>query len=227
MGATGDMGLFGRAGRLKVALCDPEDCQGHIRLMLGFSRPLCIGKGDRFNTRIANRALRLALRHPRRLAFSTDMPNHGGLESYPHLFGDLINQRAGRWDGETEASARQFTLQDFVRVTRQIPAEILNLSDKGHLGIGGVADIALYDLKDESMDLSARLGSCAYLVKRGKVVVEEFMMAGEDVDKRTYYSGTEGEGDALAQEICRSSSLRFENLRVGEEMTGKTVYAKP
>jgi len=223
-GATGDMGLLRRGRRLRVALCDRESCEKNIRLHLGFARPLCIAKADHPNAQVEGRALSLALNHPRQLAFSTD---HGGLGSYPKLFDALMKWRARGYGKRMERSNRAYSIQDVIRVTRQIPAEILNLAEKGHLGVGAVGDIAVYDLRDGSKDLSARLGSCAYLVKGGEMVVERSKIVRDDVEKRSCYSGREEEDQALAREICRSASLRFENLRVDEALSGKTVYVAP
>lgn len=226
-GATGDMGLFGPEGNLKVALCDPDSRGKDIRLHLGFYRPLCIGKAACPRDGVEGRALNLALAYPRHLAFSTDMPNYGGLESYPALFASLLNKRARDRAGEIGTSHREYSLQDFVRVTRQIPAEILNLTEKGHLGDGAVGDIAVYDLRGGTKDLAACLGSCVYLIKGGEVVMDRFKIVSEDGVKRCYYSGKEEDDQGLAREICRSTSLRFENLRVDEIFTGETVYIAP
>lgn len=226
-GATGDMGLFGPEGTLKVALCGPGTRGKDIRLNLGFYRPLCVGKADYPEDGVEDRALSLALSHPRQLAFSTDMPNHGGLGSYPTLFESLMNKRVRRRGEEMETSNQEYSIQDFVRVTRQIPAQILNLTEKGHLGDGAVGDIAIYDLRYGSKDLASRLASCAYLIKAGEVVVDRFKIVREDMEKSSYYSGREEDDQGLAREICRSTSLRFENLRVDEMFTGKAMYVAP
>jgi len=221
------MGLFGREGNLRVALSDRGNSKKDIRLNLGFFRPLCIGKADSPNAKVVRRAFSLALSHPRQLAFSTDMPNHGGLGSYPSLFEALMKKEGHRLDESTEGSGRGYALQDLARVTRQIPAEILNLTQKGHLGVGAVGDIAVYDLRNGSKTLSACLNSCAYLMKGGKIVVEGFKMVADEVEKRSFYSGRDDGDRSLAREVCRSMSLRFENVRVDQAMTGKTVYVAP
>jgi len=226
-GASGDMGLFGPEGNLKVALDGPRTRGKDMRLRLGFHRPLCVGKGDYSKDGVEGRALSLALAHPRQLAFSTDMPNHGGLESYPTLFEALMNKRARCRGGEMETFNREYSIQDFARATRQIPAQILDLPGKGHLGEGAVGDITIYDLRNGSRDLASCLGSCAYLIKGGEVVVDRFEIVREDVEKRSYYSGRKEDDQDLAREICRSTSLRFENLRVDEVFTGETVYVAP
>jgi len=226
-GATGDMGLFGPEGRLKVALCRPDTREPHICLSLGFCRPLCVGRADDPKDGVAERSLRLALTHPMELAFSTDMPNHGGLQSYAAVFALLMNRESRRLGGVTETSGHEYSISDFVRVTRQIPAQILNLTQKGHLGPGAVGDVAVYDWRDGGKDLASCLGSCAYLIREGEVVVERFEILREDVDKRLYYSGREEGEEGLAREICRSTSLRFENLRVDEMFTGKTMHVAP
>jgi formylmethanofuran dehydrogenase subunit A len=226
-GATADMGLFGPEGILKVGLCAPEGGQTDIRFSLGFYRPLCIGRGDLPKDGVADRVLRLALGHSRVLAFSTDMPNHGGLGSYPALFSCLMNPRTQCHGELTKGSDEGYSIQDFVRVTRQIPAQILNLPEKGHLGEGAVGDIAVYDFQSGSRDLASCLKSCAYLIKGGTVVVDRFNIVRDDVEKRSYFSGSAENDLGLAREVCRFSSLRFENLRVDGMLTGKAEYVPP
>jgi len=55
-------------------------------------------------------------------------------------------------------------------MTRAAPARLLGLSDRGHLGVGGRADIALYR---PGRDLAAMFRSAARVYKDGDLVVRD------------------------------------------------------
>ena len=55
-------------------------------------------------------------------------------------------------------------------MTRAAPARLLGLDDKGHLGAGAVADIAVYR---EAADAEAMFGRAAWVLKDGVPVVRD------------------------------------------------------
>jgi formylmethanofuran dehydrogenase subunit A len=66
--------------------------------------------------------------------------------------------------------SREYTLQDVATMTRAAPAKLLGLRDRGHLGAGALADVAVYhDDKDR-----AQMFRAAHLVfKDGDLVVRD------------------------------------------------------
>ncbi|MEZ5828900.1 MAG: amidohydrolase family protein [Hyphomicrobiales bacterium] len=69
---------------------------------------------------------------------------------------------------------RELTLSELAVITRAAPAKLLGLHDRGHLGPGAVADIAVYSEQKNktkmfsSADLVFKSGQL--VVRRGKVV---------------------------------------------------------
>ena len=123
----------------------------------------------------------LLIENPWRVFFTTDHPNGAPFTSYPELFALLMdrNLRAA-WIESLPKPAltmttlpsigREYTLFEIATMTRASPAKLLGLSDRGHLGDGAVADIAVYhDLKDR-----AAMFRGAHLVfKNGEAVVRD------------------------------------------------------
>ena len=65
---------------------------------------------------------------------------------------------------------RQYTLLDVATITSAGPARALGLSNKGHLGVGADADLAIYNEKPDGEFL---FRYPRYVIKAGVVVVEE------------------------------------------------------
>ena len=65
---------------------------------------------------------------------------------------------------------REYTLGEIAAMTRVAPAKLLGVADRGHLGPGGLADVAVYhDLPDRAqMFRNAHL-----LLKNGDVVLRD------------------------------------------------------
>ena len=55
-------------------------------------------------------------------------------------------------------------------MTRAAPAKLLGLADRGHLGAGAVADVAIYR---RDADVEKMLGRAAYVFKDGDLVVQD------------------------------------------------------
>jgi len=74
---------------------------------------------------------------------------------------------------------RELSLYEIAIVTRAGQAKALGLKDKGHLGVGADADVAIYNVNPEKIDLSRKyktvrraFTNAAYTIKDGKVVVK-------------------------------------------------------
>ena len=67
--------------------------------------------------------------------------------------------------------AREYTLTEIATMTRAAPAKLLGLTDRGHLGAGAVADVAVYD---RQMPTAPQMFRAAALVfKDGELVVRD------------------------------------------------------
>ena len=130
--------------------------------------------------------LMLLIQDPWRIFLTTDHPNAGPFVAYPLLIRLLMDLDFRRsWLDRLHPHAKQvtclheltreYTLQEIAIVTRAGPARALGLTDKGHLGLGADADVAVYPLRD---DRDSMFSNPAYVIKGGRVVVRN----GEVVD---------------------------------------------
>ena len=65
---------------------------------------------------------------------------------------------------------REYTLYEIAIITSAGPARALGLSQKGHLGVGADADVAIYN---ENPDGVLMFRYPRYVIKGGEIVVEE------------------------------------------------------
>jgi len=120
----------------------------------------------------------LLVRDPWRVVLTTDHPNGGPFTSYPHLIRLLMDrgfrdEQLARLHPEVAAQAalrsitRELTLYEIAIMTRAAPARLLGLQDRGHLGVGAAADIAVYR---EQADREAMFSVPEYVFKDGALV---------------------------------------------------------
>ncbi|ODN71357.1 formylmethanofuran dehydrogenase subunit A [Methylobrevis pamukkalensis] len=118
---------------------------------------------------------------PWRMLLTTDHPNGGSFTTYPkimHLLMDREERRAwveampeeARNKTAIAAIEREYTFEELAIMTRAGPAKVLGLSDRGHLGPGAVADIAVYD---DLPDRTAMFTSARLVLKGGRPVVRD------------------------------------------------------
>jgi formylmethanofuran dehydrogenase subunit A len=116
-----------------------------------------------------------------RVLFSTDHPNGALFTRYPEIIHLLMDRdERARWlervPEESRALcnlpgiARELSLSEIAIVTRAAPARCLGLTDRGHLGEGAVADVAVYD---DDEDRTAMFGHAHLVFKNGDLVVRD------------------------------------------------------
>ena len=66
--------------------------------------------------------------------------------------------------------AREYTLAEIAIMTRAAPARLLGLADRGHLGRGARADVAVYRRRDDKAEM---FRSTVVTIKAGTVVVRD------------------------------------------------------
>ena len=115
---------------------------------------------------------------PWRVVLTTDHPNGGPFTSYPHLI-RLLMDRSFREEqlaklhpdvaanAALKSIARELSLYEIAIMTRAGPAKLLGLKDRGHLGVGAAADIAVYR---EDADREAMFSQPEYVFKDGTLV---------------------------------------------------------
>jgi formylmethanofuran dehydrogenase subunit A len=131
--------------------------------------------------------LLLLARDPWRMVLSTDHPNGGSFLAYPRILALLMdaNRRehylANLPTVVREATIlrdlrREYTLEEVAIITRAGPARVLGLPHKGHLGVGADADLTIYD---DRPDREAMFREPRWVIKAGKVLVEECQFRAE------------------------------------------------
>jgi formylmethanofuran dehydrogenase subunit A len=121
----------------------------------------------------------LLIDDPSRVFFTTDHPNGAPFTTYPEIFALLMSRDLrAEWIAKLPKEAmavttlpsitREYTFGEIATMTRAAPARLLGLSDRGHLGAGAVADVAIYD---DARDRAKMFRSAALVFKDGDLVV--------------------------------------------------------
>ncbi|SNR71058.1 formylmethanofuran dehydrogenase, subunit A /formyltransferase/hydrolase complex subunit A [Methylobacillus rhizosphaerae] len=116
---------------------------------------------------------------PWRIFLTTDHPNGAPFTSYPHLI-RLLMDKSFRSDMFTKLNLdaqamstlnsieREYSLYEIAIMTRAGAAKLVGLHDRGHLGVGGAADITVYT---DNPDREAMFSKPDYVFKDGELVV--------------------------------------------------------
>jgi formylmethanofuran dehydrogenase subunit A len=125
--------------------------------------------------------LLLLIDDPWRIYLTTDHPNGAAFWRYPEIIQLLMDaafrkEQLGRLAPKAlkritlPELTREYTLQEIAIITSAGPARALGLSQKGHLGVGADADVAVYN---DSKDVARMFAHPRYVLKAGEVVIEE------------------------------------------------------
>ncbi|TAL78084.1 MAG: formylmethanofuran dehydrogenase subunit A [Beijerinckiaceae bacterium] len=123
----------------------------------------------------------LLINDPMRVFFSTDHPNGAPYTTYPDLFALIMSRDArARWLADLPEAAvemttlpsisREYSFNEIATMTRVAPAKILGLTDRGHLGPGSLADIAIYH---DDPDRAAMFRFAHLVFKDGDLVIRD------------------------------------------------------
>ena len=168
----------------------------------------------------------LLVEDPWRVFLTTDHPNGAPFTTYPHLIRLLMDRgfRAEKLAAIHPAAAaasrlagldREYDLHDIAVITRAGPARALGLADRGHLGAGAVADIAVYD---EQADKEAMFSRAAYVFKDGRLVVRDGTLV-ETVAGATHVARPEHDPAIerrIADHFARFLTVRAGNFRLSD-----------
>ncbi len=125
--------------------------------------------------------------NPWQVFLTTDHPNAGPFFYYPHVIKLLMDRdyRAEMWEtisprarkGRSTNSRvllpeldREYSLYEIAIITRAGTARALGLENKGHLGVGADADVAVYPLLADKEEMFARP---RYVLKDGVIIVRD------------------------------------------------------
>lgn len=123
----------------------------------------------------------LLLDNPMRALFTTDHPNGAPYTTYPDLFALLMSRDVrAKWLADLPKEAvemttlpsltREYTFNEIATMTRAAPAKLLGLKDRGHLGHGAIADVAVYN---DDPDRASMFRFAHLVFKDGDLVVRD------------------------------------------------------
>ena len=101
--------------------------------------------------------------------------------AYPDIFALLMSRDLrAKWIADLPPAAmavttlpsitREYTLHEIAAMTRAAPAQLLGLTDRGHLGAGAVADVAVYE---DLVDRAQMFRAASLVFKNGDLVVRD------------------------------------------------------
>ncbi|MEM3387518.1 MAG: formylmethanofuran dehydrogenase subunit A [Nitrososphaerales archaeon] len=195
--------------------------------------------------------LALLIEDPWRVFITTDHPNGGPFTEYPRVFSWLMSKEArakvlkklprlARARTNLKDIDREYTFYDLAISTRAATAKILGLSNKGHLGVGADADIAVYNINPKEVNPSKDYKTVrqafakAYLtMKDGEIVAKEGEIVSAPVG-RTYWVNTKAPQDiedAVIPEVKRLFedyyTIRYENYYIPESYLACSAPIQP
>ena len=170
---------------------------------------------------------------PWQVVMSTDHPNGGSFMAYPQIIRLLMNadyrqeklkQVSPKVLDHCELASldREYSLYEIAIITRSGPARILGLSRKGHLGIGGDADITVYTPGENAETM---FSVPRYVIKGGALVVEDHELR-HVVTGKTLSVTTDLDIDrvpAIEQWLEQNYSLKPENYGISENEFDRVV----
>ncbi len=148
--------------------------------------------------------LALLIEDPWKMFMTTDHPNAGPFFKYPKIIAWLTSRKArmatlkkchkkAQKKSLLPSIKRELSLYELAIVTRAGQAKALGLKEKGHLGVGADADVAIYNINPEKLDIAEKyktarraFGNAAYTIKDGKVVVKDGEVV-QHVDGKTMW----------------------------------------
>ena len=125
--------------------------------------------------------LLLLIDDPWRVYLTTDHPNGAAFWRYPEVIQLLTSADFRREQLRKLAPKalgrivlpeldREYTLYEIAIITSAGPARALGLPQKGHLGVGADADVAVFN---DTRDVARMFAYPRYVIKGGEVVIEE------------------------------------------------------
>ncbi len=182
----------------------------------------------------------LQIKDPWQVVLTTDSPNAGPFIRYPRVISWLMsNQRRTEMMDNKEVHSwshrkttlgtldREYDFSEIATITRAAPAKILGFEDRGHLGVGALADIAVYDIEPDNFDpaknpeaVERAFSNALYTIKDGNVLVKDGEIVKVVSSKHiwTNVEGFEDEEQKVLDQIMpafnRYYTVKFENYIV-------------
>ena len=148
--------------------------------------------------------LALLVEDPWKIYLTTDHPNGAPFTTYPRIVSWLMSRKArerilkrinkrARKRSLLPSIDREYSLYEVAIATRAGQAKALGLTDKGHLGVGADADIAVYGFNPRQTDASRdyrvvrkAFEKAAYTIKSGEIVAKNGVIT-KKTEGRTFW----------------------------------------
>ena len=169
----------------------------------------------------------LLVKNPWQVVLTTDHPNGAPFTSYPHLIRLLMdrsfrNEQLAKLHPEVAANcalreiARELTMDEIAVMTRAAPARLLGLKDRGHLGLGAAADVAVYR---EQADREAMFTTPEFVFKDGLQVARAGRITATPVGGTHF---VEPGFDPIVEKTLRKHwaerrSMNFDHVAIGHD----------
>jgi formylmethanofuran dehydrogenase subunit A len=170
--------------------------------------------------------LALLIKDPWKMFLSTDHPNGGPFFAYPRVLAWLYSKKAreatlkhchkkAQRASLLPSIDREMSLYELAIMTRAGQAKALGLPNKGHLGVGADADIAIYAINPETTDIALKYKTArkafkhaAYTIKDGKIVVKDGEVVGE-ADGRTMWLDVQTKEPCIIDDEMKSKFKQY------------------
>jgi formylmethanofuran dehydrogenase subunit A len=135
----------------------------------------------------------LMVNNPWQIMLTTDSPNAGPFIRYPRVISwlmsnkrrmEMIENREVHKAVEKKSALatldREYDFNEIATISRAAPAKAYGFEDRGHLGVGARADIAVYDINPNEIDptvdyeaIETGFGNAAFTIKDGQILVQD------------------------------------------------------
>lgn len=170
----------------------------------------------------------LLIEDPWKVMLTTDHPNGGPFVNYPTIIAWLMSSRyreetmstlnkAVESRANISAIDREMSFEEIAVITRAAQAKSLGMENKGHLGAGADADVAVYNINPEEVDPSRDYKAverafryAEYTIKGGEVVVKQGEIV-KVVQGKTFYIDARVDGDIM-KDVNRDLEYYFKRF---------------
>lgn len=186
--------------------------------------------------------LLLLMKNPWQVYMTTDHPNGGPFIYYPKIIrwlmdkksrdDVLLNKCSPKADSQTGLKDidREFTLNDICIVSRAGTAKCLGMADRGHLGVGAIGDVSIFDIDPSKADghaIEKAFSNAAYTIKDGQIVVKDGEITATPMGTTLVSKGKIKQSilDAVLEDVQHRwrdhYSINYRNYALGDHYTPK------
>ncbi len=186
--------------------------------------------------------LLLLVKNPYQIYITTDHPNGGPFIYYPKIIRWLMDKKtridmldnvcSPKANSQTQLRDidRELTLNELCIVSRAGTAKCLGMTDRGHLGVGAIGDVSIFELDSNKMDgnsIEKAFSNAAYTIKDGQIVVKDGKIMASPISKTLVSKGQIKESiynavlDDVKAHWREHYSINFNNYAIGDYYTPK------